>query len=124
MSHFYLCACIYVGGPTVGYTRYSFFRQNYILKVECVSMGSIPTNVIWLMNNTVVDISCSSYQTMQSVASHRFESHMRNILLVNDRLVALESQTYTCIVENTFGSDSEEVNTHSVEGKCNIYLVN
>ena len=80
------------------------------------------------MDDTVVDISCSSYQTMQSVASRQFNSYMYNILLVNDLLVALESHTYTCIVENTFGSDSEEVNVHSVEGKCsyncNIYLAN
>ena len=101
----------HVGGPTVHDTSYKFFRRNYILKLECRSKDSIPTNVVWLMDDTVVDINRTSYQTVQIVDTYnRAGSYMRNILIVNDLLGALGRHTYTCIVENTFGSVDISIN--------------
>ena len=116
-------ACVfYVGGPTVHDTSYNFFRKNYILKLECQSKDSIATNVVWLMDDTVVDISHTSYQRVQIVNTYsQAGSYMHNILIVNDLLGALGRHTYTCIVENTFGSDSEDISINK-EGKLSLDL--
>ena len=106
-----------VGGPTI----YRHFHLTSILALECRSKNSIPTNVTWLMNDTVVDISHSFYQTMQIVDAQysRTGSYFRNILIVNDLLEALGNPTYTCLVENTFGNDSEDIAVHK-EGKHSL----
>ena len=110
-----------VGGPTIYNKNYQHFHLTSILTLECRSKNSIPTNVIWLMNDTVVDISQPFYQTMQIVDAQysRTGSYFRNILIVNDLLEALGNPTYTCIVENTFGKDSEDIAVHK-EGKHSL----
>ena len=77
------------------------------------------------MDDTVVDISHTSYQAMQVVDTYysRTGSYMRNILIVNDLLGALGSHTYTCIVQNTFGNDSEDI-TINKEGKLSLNMHN
>ena len=107
-----------VGRPTVYYSNYQHFHLTSILTLECRSKYSIPTNVTWLMNDTVVDISQPFYQTMQIVDA-RYSSYFRNILIVNDLLEALGNPTYTCLVENSFGNDSEDIVVHK-DGKHSL----
>ena len=74
---------------------------------------------MWLVDDTLVE--SHNYQTMQIVNTYysRTGSYMRNILIVNDLLGALGSHTYTCLVENTFGSDSENISINK-EGKLSL----
>ena len=109
------------GGPSIYWSgaEYSSSSQNnFLMRLECRSRQSIPTNVTWLRNGATVDIDHSSYQTMQIVDTQRSltESYFRNILIVKTVEGGLGNHTYTCKVENQFGSDLEDILV-SREGK-------
>ena len=115
-----ICILYHAGGPSVywsGVTYFSDSQPETLVQLECRSRNSAPTNVTWLRNNVAVDVDQKSYQTVQIVNTDNSltQSYYRNILIVNTIDEGLGVQNYTCIVWNTFGSDSEDI---SVNREC------
>lgn len=106
--------CNYAEGPSLYQSSYTDLTSDpsndFLAKLECKSRNSIPTNVAWLRNDVEVDIHSDSFQAMQIVdSSYSHGSYVLNILLVKDVIAALGNHNYTCLVENRFGTDSEEI---------------
>ena len=64
----------------------------------------------WLRNNTAIDTSNGLYETVE-IADRRYltSSYFRSVLIVKSVAGALGHQQYTCRIQNTLGSDSDDV---------------
>ena len=84
--------------------------------VACISTDSPATTVTFIRGSTTVGplrdgesvvIGGVTYQFAQRVTNRR-ESTYENILTVNDNLVELVDDTFTCTVINTLGMDTSQ----------------
>ena len=101
---------IFLGRPVVyrHSHEYSSGSANSILSLECPSRNSIPSNVMWLRNNEIVDTLNGLYETVK-ISQSLSSSYFRNILIVRSVAGALGNQRYTCHIQNTFGDDSANI---------------
>ena len=92
--------------------------------VTCISTDSPATNVTFMRGSTTVGplrdgesvvVGGVTYQFAQRVTNRR-ESTYVNILTVNDNLVELVDDTFTCTVVNTLGMDTSQPIT--IRGRC------
>ena len=110
--------CIYTLGPPdiyQGNNRYSSGSEHSLVTLECRSRTSIPTSVTWLRYDETIDtFSDPLYQTMEIADTRQGlgSSYFRSVLNVKSVSGALGRQRYTCILRNTFGSDSEHISLH------------
>ena len=83
----------------------------------------------WFRNNVVVDTTQKDmYQVMERVSSPS-NSYYSSSLVISSIAGALGTQSYRCLIENAFGTDSENIlyqregmETWQVE-MCNITLL-
>ena len=106
-----------LGQPDIyqGNNRYSSGSEHSLVTLECLSRTSIPTSVTWLRYNETIDtFSDPLYQTMEIADTRQglASSYFRSVLNVKSVSGALGRQRYTCILRNTFGSDSEHITLH------------
>ena len=75
-------------------------------EIECYTMNSPPTHVVWLRNGEEIEPN-ESYETLQVVVDRR-NSHYRNILVVRD-VLGVMNVSYTCNISNSAGSTQHNV---------------
>lgn len=73
----------------------------------CISDNSPPTNVTWLRNGKKVD-SLRGYDMNVAVRNRR-TYQFANSLTVTEVAGIMGNITYTCIVQNRFGCDSQNI---------------
>ena len=107
--------CLFVGPSSIdaamsGYTDLTSNSQTTALaQIECYTLNSPPTTVIWKKDGDVIDVEMDKYTAMQIVIDRR-SSHYQNILLIRDVFDIMGNFTFTCEIENNAGSTHHSVN--------------
>ena len=92
-----------------GYTDLTSNSQTTALtQIECYTLNSPPTTVIWKKDGDVIDVETDKYTAMQIVIDRR-SSHYQNILLIRDVFDIMGNFTFTCEIENKAGSTHHSV---------------
>ena len=78
--------------------------------LTCTSTGSPATNVSWTRNGQPVAIDGTIYQLTQTVTD-RAASTYENVLTINQPLVAILGNNFTCTIDNMQG----QVTSNSLE---------
>ena len=105
----------FVGPPSIdaamsGYTDLTSNSQTTALaQIECYTLNSPPTTVIWKKDGDIIDVEMDKYTAMQIVIDRR-SSHYQNILLIRDVFNIMGNFTFTCEIENNAGSTHHSVN--------------
>lgn len=76
-------------------------------EIECYTMNSPPTHVVWLKNGEEIELHDDNYETLQVVTDRR-NSHYQNILVVRD-VLGVMNVTYTCKITNSAGSTQHNI---------------
>ena len=63
----------------------------------------------WLRNHEILDTQDDMYQTTMGVHYGLRDSRFLNTLIVSSLNGVFGAQTYTCVIQNNFGSDSEDI---------------
>ena len=65
----------------------------------------------WLRNREILDTQDEMYQTIGSVNTQYSlrDSNFRSTLIVSSLNGVFGTQTYTCVIQNNFGSASEDI---------------
>ena len=73
-----------------------------LVQIECHTMNSPPTSVIWMRDEDVINAWDDDYETLQIVID-RINSHYRNILILRNIFDIVGYHVYTCEIENSAG---------------------
>lgn len=104
----------YAGPPSIdvamsGYTDLtSDSHTTALAQIECYTINSPPTKVIWKKNGDIIDVEMDKYTALQVVIDRR-NSHYQNILMIRDVLDIMGNFTFTCEIENSAGSAHHSV---------------
>ena len=79
-----------------------------LAQIQCYTVNSTPTTVVWKKDGDVIDLHTDKYTTMQFVTDRR-NSHYLNILFIKDVFDIMGNATFTCKVENIAGSTQHNI---------------
>ena len=94
-----------------------------LVQVECYTVNSPPTTVVWKRDGQVINTRSDTYETLQVVAD-RIDSHYRNVLLLHNVSDVVGDHIYTCEIENVVGSTSHNIsiNFQGIMHRKSVYL--
>ena len=82
-----------------------------VANITCITENSPPTNVTWMMDGSVLDIDGQNYSILQTV-TNRTSSKYRTTLLIKTLFNIIGTHSFTCLITNIAGNDTESIITH------------